>query len=132
MTYNKCITNEGKDQILKIAFLNENVNPFKYCALGYDDSSASTTGIDTDFHEFNEPQYQRVQLNTDEPKIENNTLTVSCIFEDNNSTNGTVGEIALCDAYDGDNTTFFAFSQVPQIEKTDNVSLKYTWVIGIE
>lgn len=136
MVYEKRITNAGKDEILKLAFLNDQGNAFSYCALGLnDDKLASTTEDDTAFNEFSGYQYHRVQIEQ-EGDIINNTLKASCIFEDDNYNTDTgeeIGEIALCNNATGeDNTTYFAFSQVPNIKKTGSVSLKYTWVIHIE
>lgn len=136
MVYNKCITNEGKDQILKLAFLSNSANTFSYCALAEKGTNlASETGDAADFNEINGNGYHRVKITADDSKIENNTLTASCIFDDDNyftETGKVIAEIGLCDSYDSDTPTFFAFSQVPNIEKTGSVSLKYTWVIHIE
>lgn len=132
---NKCITSEGKDQVLKLAFLNDQAAPFSYCALGEKNSSASVTGNSGDFQEFNDTSYKRVKIEL-EGEVENNTLKASCLFDDNNYNldDGTyIGEIALCDSSEQDaNTVFFAFSSVPEIKKTGQVSLKYIWIINIE
>lgn len=134
MAYNKRITSEGKDKVLKLAFVDQNDNPFVYCALGIKDGElAASTGDVSDFQEFSGESYHREKITLD--KIENNTLYASCIFEDNNysnMTNAVIGEIGLCDSYDSDNSIFFAFSEVPEIKKTSDVSLKYTWIISIE
>ena len=134
MVYEKKITDEGKNEILKLAFLNENSNPFCYCALGREGSTASSTGDWRNFNEFTGSNYHREQITSTGPQ--NNRLEASCIFNDDNyydTEQGlTVTEIALCNSYEEESPLCFAFSQVPEIKKTGNVSLKYTWIINIE
>lgn len=144
--YKKYITKEGKNKVLQIAFSNqEDINTFKFLALGEDTGGnlASETGNTSDFHEVSGDGYYRIGS---KPEIEehtvefdnNGSVTISFIVDEQNySGEGvTIREIALCDAANTDetlaNSTVFAFCEVPPIQKTGNVSLKYTIKISIE
>ena len=145
-TYKKIITKEGKNEVLKIAFSNtDNENTFRYLALGTSDGKASQTGLKEDFVEVNRADnYHRVGLSSEseENTIEfdgNGTATISFVVNENNYTGAgvTIQEIALCNDVEADINAdsackVFAFCEVPPIEKTSNISLKYTLKISIE
>jgi hypothetical protein len=132
---NKYVTDEGKTEILKIAFVNDDgYTPFAYLALADSTSSAATTGIQNDFSELSDASYQRVPMTVD--SIETKKITLSAIFDENNynaSNPVTVGEIGLCNAKDNsEDTVFFTYCQVPNLEKDATVSLKYTIIISAQ
>lgn len=137
--YNKIITEEGKNEILKIAFSNEgNENTFKYLALGENGSSAAETGNAANFHEVSDNGYSRPTSDGNVEFDENGTATISFIIDENNCNNEVeITEIALCNAdinsdIPSGGCTCFAFCEVPPIVKTGNISLKYTLKISIE
>ena len=134
---NKYVTDEGKTEILKIAFVNDDgYTPFAYLALAESTSSASSSGIRTDFHELSDASYQRVAMTID--SIETKKITLSAIFDENNYNSNSsdaieVGEIGLCNASDNsEDTVFFAYCQVPKLRKDATVSLKYTMIISAQ
>ena len=132
---NKYVTDEGKTELLKIAFVNDDgYTPFAYLALADSTSSASSSGIRTDFRELSDATYQRVPMTVD--SIETKKVTLSAIFDENNynSSNAIeVGEIGLCNASDNsEDTVFFAYCQVPKLPKDATVSLKYTMIISAQ
>ena len=132
---NKYVTDEGKTEILKIAFVNDDgYTPFAYLALADSTSSASSSGIRTDFSELSDASYQRVPMTVD--SIETKKITLSAIFDENNynsSKSIEVGEIGLCNASDNsENTVFFTYCQVPNLPKNATVSLKYTIIISAQ
>lgn len=142
-TYNKYITEEGKNEVLKIAFSSEmGENTFRYLALGTNNggSLASQTGNKTDFIEISGNGYQRISIDNNTVDFDNNgSATLSfTVDEDNyNTTDGIeIREIALCNDFENeisdDMCKVFAFCEVPAIEKTGNISLKYTLKINIE
>ena len=73
-TYKKFINEEGKNEVLKIAFSDiGNENTFRYLALGTSAGNTSSTGLKEDFVEFDKADnYQRVAVNSE---IEENTIT---------------------------------------------------------
>ena len=132
---NKYVTDEGKTEILKIAFVNDDgYTPFAYLALADSTSSASSSGIRTDFVELSDASYQRVPMTVD--SIETKKITLSAIFDENNynsSDSKKVGEIGLCNTGDNsENTVFFTYCQVPNLPKNATVSLKYTIIISAQ
>ena len=123
----KYITSEGKTQLLRKAFIDGS-NPFKYMALG-NGNSAITEDIE-DFNEITGSNYSRVVTNA---KEENQQITISGTFAGSNfnpSEGGKITEIALLDSKDS-NGTFFATIQVPEITKTNNISLKYSVIVSL-
>lgn len=132
---NKYVTDEGKTEILKIAFVNDDGNTsFKYLALADSTSAASTSGLFDDFSELSDASYQRVPMTVD--SIENKKITLSAIFDENNYNSSdpiTVGEIGLCNTGDNsEDTVFFTYCQVPNLPKDGTVSLKYTIIISAQ
>ena len=78
---NKYVTDEGKTEILKLAFVNDDgYTPFAYLALADSTSSASSSGIQTDFSELSDASYQRVPMTVD--SIETKKITLSAIFDE--------------------------------------------------
>lgn len=132
---NKYVTDEGKTEILKIAFVNDDgYTPFAYLALADSTSSASSSGIQTNFSELSDASYQRVPMTVD--SIETKKITLSAIFDENNYNSSDaieVGEIGLCNASDNsEDTVFFTYCQVPNLPKDATVSLKYTIIISAQ
>lgn len=144
-TYKKFITEEGKNEVLKIAFSDSgNDNTFRYLALGTNSGTAAETGLKENFVELDRSEnYRRVGVSTDTEEntivFDNNgTATISFIVSEDNYTGSgaVIKEIALCNDAEADITSeqckVFAFCEVPEIEKTSNISLKYTLRISIE
>jgi len=139
--YSKFITEEGKQEILRIAFAPDSgQNGFKYLALGKAGSSASKDEKKESFDELKGSEYHRISVQDDVTVESDGTITLPFIVEESNY-NGegvTISEIALCDSGDSNDdipsgkSTVFAFCQVPEIKKTGNISLKYTLKISIE
>lgn len=134
---NKIITDEGKKKLLKLGFLGE-TNGFRYMALS--DGTASITGNKEDFDEVSgKGNYKRVELIADDISglgDASKSISISGTFEGSNynlSDGGLVTEIGIVDSESSNasSETFFAFIQVPQIEKTDNITLKYTVIISL-
>lgn len=140
----KHITTEGKKKLLRLGFLSDTERQgFNYLALGDINSQAAITGDAGNFSEVNSNNYNRVELveeqNTD--SIEDDTdlprITLSAIFDKYNyspSSDGYITEIGIVDRDypDQNNQTFFAFSTIPKIDKSHNVSLKYTIILEIK
>lgn len=132
----KFITDEGKKKLLKLGFLGD-TNNFNYMALSK--GKASITGEQEDFDEVTgKGNYQRVEIVSDDVAGLSNaekSISISGTFDGSNynlSDGGLVTEIGIVDSVKHDSSqTFFAFIQVPQIEKTDNITLKYTVIISL-
>ena len=149
-TYHKCITEEGKQEVLKIAFggYSEGTNTFNYLALGTGlGGLASESGDKKDFIELQDSSYKRINATSTESDnvvtfSNDGTATISfTVDEDNYNVDGEssiVKEIALCnsgdtsDKIESGQCTVFAFCEVPPIQKTGSISLKYTLKISIE
>lgn len=129
------ITEQGKQLLLELAFLSDNsTNNFNYLALGTQNSTGSD-GVSGTFEEVSDSTYRRVSLYKE--NIVDNKLSVSAIFDDTNyapTEGGPIGEIGIVNQYEKNSATdkWFAFLEVPKINKDDNISLKYTIVISIE
>lgn len=132
--YKKYITPEGKNQMLKLAFLSNQGNTFRYLALGGENSSAANQNSKSAFTEISGDNYQRVTLNT-EDTVQNQSIILSGIFEDSNfnpSNGRLIKEIGIVDSsVHKDDETFFAFAEVPEIYKNSSISLKYTVIITL-
>ena len=132
---NKLITDKGKSTLLKIGFTSGNHNGFTYLALGSGDSKASQGG---QWDEINGEGYHRVPTTLEQDFDETaKQIAISGVFtEDNYHPSGDgklIKEIALCNSSrDTNASTYFLFSEVPEIYKNDNISLKYTIIISIE
>lgn len=121
----KLITDEGKNELLRLGFKSGNKSAFQYMALGSSDSKGAQGGK---FVEVGE----RVKTKVNDPK--NKEITITATFDENNNADGsTIAEIGLCnDATHTSEETFFMYSEVPNIPKEDNISLQYTVIISIE
>lgn len=139
----KYITDKGKKKLLRLGFLsNTGERGFNFLALGTDGSNASETGNKEDFIEPTGNGYKRVELveesntSTNDFDTQNASIMLSGIFEKENfnpSSNGYINEIGIVDKeYIDDQDTFFAFSSIPRIDKSHNVSLKYTIILEIK
>jgi len=133
----KYITEEGKKHWLKLGFLtDDNSSNFNYVALGVSDSSAAINN-GQGFTEANGNDYARVQF-VEENQIDNTgtSITLSATFDSTNfnpSEPVTISEIGIVNQdIANNNDVFFAYMSVPTIEKSSNVSLKYTVIIGLE
>lgn len=130
--YAKYITPEGKNQMLKLAFLSGETNAFRYLALGGEGSGAARGN---DFVEVSGDNYQRVALTNEDDNQSQQSITLSGIFEDSNfnpSNGRLIKEIGIVDSSaDNNDQTFFAYAEVPEIYKTSNISLKYTIIISL-
>lgn len=140
MASNKIITAEGKTKMLEYVFAGD--EGFNYLALGVggstnDASNASSTGDKNDFNELSGNNYERVALVKEgNTTADSQSITLSATFTDSNynpSNGGNVGEIAIVNNATANEEldTFFAFADIPDILKSDNISLKYTIVISI-
>ena len=132
----KYITSQGKTKLLQLGFQNNTSGQFRYLALGGEGSNAAVMEDAANFYEISGENYQRVPLEQEgNANSDTQSITLSAIFEDTNynpSSGGIIKEIAIVDNDEASsNDTFFAFAQVPEISKTDNISLKYTVIISI-
>ena len=79
--------------------------------------------------------YQRVPLNAEDLEVNNQSITLTGIFDDTNynpSSGGIIKEIAIVNSFQQTSEeTFFVIAEVPEITKTDNISLKYSIIITI-
>lgn len=134
---NKYITAEGKKHLLELGFLsNDTTSNFNFVALGVQDSSAAINNGEG-FVEANGDNYYRVQLKQETTmEDDDQSLAMSAIFDSTNfnpSESIKVNEIGIVNQdIANDNDKWFAFMQVPPIDKAANVSLKYTIIVSIE
>lgn len=135
MTNKKYITPEGKTKLLQLGFQNNTTGQFKYLALGGEGSNAAQQENKDNFFEVDGDNYYRATLEQEgNPNDDKQSITLSAIFEDvnfNPSAGKAIHEIAIVDNSEPSDDTFFAFAEVPEIIKTDNISLKYTIIISI-
>lgn len=126
---NKLITDQGKTQMLRYAFAE-----FKYLALG-DGESSGASGNGGDFSEVEGSNYQRVVLDQQVSDDTGRSITLTGTFDDSNynpSSGGLVSEIGIVNNLEKtSNDVFFAYAEIPEIVKSDNISLKYTIVISV-
>ena len=134
----KYITPDGKKHLLVLGFLNDdNASNFNYVALGIEDSNAAINN-GKGFQEANGYNYKRARFEKEENKIDDTgtSISVSAIFDSTNfnpSESINISEIGIVNQdFGNDSDTFFAYMSVPKIEKSSNVSLKYTIVITLE
>ena len=132
----KLITEDGKEQLLRLGFLNDNnTNNFNFLALGVTGSNGSTEG--GNFLEAEGYNYERAvlveEVNDDST---GSSLSISATFGDDNfnpSSGKTITEIGIVNQKDpSNNDKWFAYMSVPNITKNSNISLKYTIIISIE
>ena len=135
MTNKKYITPEGKSKLLQLGFQNNTSGQFRYLALGGDGSNAAQQENKDNFFEVSGDNYYRATLEQEgNLNDDKQSITLSAIFEDvnfNPSDGKAIHEIAIVDNSEPSDDTFFAFAEVPEIIKTDNISLKYTIIISI-
>lgn len=131
---NKLITDAGKTELLRRGFKAEEAGgAFSFLALGGSDSKGAQGGT---FSEVSGDGYERVT--TEVESLEDKTITISGIFEETNyapsNGTGTIKEIGLCnfDSTGQGNETFFMYAEVPEVVKTEDISLQYTIVISID
>ena len=121
--------------MLRLAFSQD--NGFGYLALGGDGSNAAETGNSSNFNEIESSNYHRAPLNEEDVDEEAQSITLSAVFDDtnvNSSAGVTINEIGIVDQPEdtgSSNQIFFAFAEIPQILKSDNISLKYTIVVSM-
>lgn len=133
----KYITPKGKKYLLELGFINDdNTNNFNFAALGIGDSSAAANN-GTGFHEANGDNYRRVHFEQEDTMDDTDTsIAISATFDSTNfnpSEPVRVAEIGIVNQdIENNNDTFFAYMSVPSIDKTSNVSLKYTVIITLE
>ena len=131
---NKVITPEGKTKMLQYALGGD--DGFRYLALGSGESNAASTGNKSNFDELSGNNYKRVLLEQQESVPDSQSITLTAVFDDNNynpSGGGLVSEIGIVNNpnKNSQQDTFFAFAEIPEILKSDNISLKYTIVISV-
>lgn len=132
-TYNKYVTDEGKTEVLRLAFVNGGV-PFSYFALGRE-TSDKVGG--NEWHELE--NYTRAHCTVEEPLVNDGSkrIKISATFNESNLQyigDETIKEIALCsnENKSAENDIFFAYCQVPSIPINSSSSFKYTMIISIE
>jgi len=133
----KYITSSGKKYLLELGFLNnDNTNNFNFVALGVGDSVAATNN-GQGFSEANGYNYTREQFVPETTIEETDTsIALSATFDSTNfnpSQSVQISEIGIVNqdvANEADK--WFAYMKVPPINKTSNVSLKYTVIITME
>lgn len=133
---NKIITDRGKTELLRLGFVDGSEGAFNYIALGDGDSKAAQGEA---FSEVNGDGYERVETTLETDIIgDEKQIEISGVFNEANyavsGDGGLITEIGLCNSsITGSNDeVFFLYSEVPQIYKTDNISLKYTIIISID
>lgn len=132
-TYNKYVTDEGKTEVLRLAFSDKGV-PFSYFALGRE-TSDKVNG--NEWHELE--NYTRAFCTVEEPDTNDGSkhIKISATFNESNLQyigDETIKEIGLCsnEMKDTENDIFFAYCQVPAIPINSSSSFKYTMIISIE
>lgn len=133
---NKIITDTGKTELLRLAFKSEERGAFNYLALGGEGSGAAQG---KPFVEVSGSNYERVQTEIDntEELYDQKQIIISGTFDETNyapDNGGRIKEIGLCNSErkNEQDETFFMYSEVPEIDKTGDISLKYTIIISIE
>ena len=128
----KIITDAGKTELLRLAFQSEEGGgAFKFLALGGENSQGAQG---ENFVEVSGDNYSRVT--TTVSNLENKQITISGIFQEENyapASDGKIKEIGLCNTDSvSDGQVFFLYSEVPEINKTGDISLEYTIIISID
>ena len=134
---NKLITDKGKTELLRLAFDSEEAGgAFKYLALG---GNGSKGAQGEEFKEVSGPGYERVQTEIDKTTelSEQKEIIISGTFNESNYAptdgNEKITEIGLCNTESvSSSQIFFMYSEVPEINKTGDISLKYTIIISID
>lgn len=125
----KLVTDAGKNELLRLCFASGSKGPFNWMALGGESSKGAQGGK---FVEISEKGYHRVETKPGTPT--NKEIVISATFEENNNAEGKIiSEIGLCNSSNHTTEeTFFLYSEVPEIPKESNISLKYTVIISME
>ncbi len=135
MSNKKYITPEGKTKLLQLAFLDNDKSVFKYLALGGESSSGASNEDALSFVEVSGDGYQRVPLNAEDLEVNSQSITLTGIFDDTNysvADGGIIKEIAIVNSFQQTSEeTLFVIAEVPEITKTDNISLKYSIIVTI-
>lgn len=126
------ITDEGKTEVLRLAFKNDDAHgAFNYMALGGSSSAGAQGG---EFVEVTGNSYYREE--TEVEQLEDKSISISATFDETNfnSSEGIlIKEIGLVNSSEyASEQKYFAYCEVPNIKKNDSISLKYTVVIEIE
>ena len=126
------ITDEVKTEVLRLAFKNDTDHgAFNFMALGGNSSSGYQDG---NFNEVTDTSYHREE--TDVTLLDDKQIQISATFDETNlniSDGEIIKEIGLVNSLEySSEEIFFAYCEVPKIEKNDVISLKYTVVIEIE
>lgn len=131
---NTLITDKGKTKLLQLAFINDNKdNAFNYLALGGANSSAVSSNDETKFSEVDGYNYTRAPLEAIIETDSSKQISLTGTFSSGNfqPTNGEViNEIAIIDSSGKSNdSTIFAILSIPEIKKTDELSIKFTILV---
>lgn len=132
----KYITPDGKQMLLRLGFVpDDSTSTFNYVALGVGTSKAYDG--QSSFNEASGFNYERAKLVEESIDVGENAIAVSATFDKQNynpSEPSTISEIGIVNQSVADNTLdqFFAYAKVPEIDKSNNVSLKYTIILEIE
>lgn len=129
---NTIITDDGKTEILRLAFANDDAHAaFNYMALG---GSTSAGAQQRDFVEITDASYYREETQVE--SLNDKSISISATFDETNynvSDGELITEIGLVNSSEyASEEIFFAYCEVPNIQKTDSISLKYTVIIEIE
>ena len=136
----KYITSDGKKMLLRLGFIpSDSTSTFNYVALGVDNSNMAINDGNGTFNEASGSNYERAILK-EESNIDvgEHAIAVSATFDKTNynpSAESIVKEIGIVNQSINDGVvkdTFFAFAKVPEIDKSNNVSLKYTIILELE
>lgn len=135
----KYITSDGKKMLLRLGFIpNDSTSTFNYVALGVNNSNMAAKAGDGAFDEASGFNYARVALEEESGiDVGENAIAVSATFNSDNynpSAESIIKEIGIVNQSEngGTDDVFFAFAKVPEIDKSHNVSLKYTIILEIE
>ena len=130
----KISTDIGKSELLRLGFTSEEEGgAFKFLALG---KSSSTGAQDGNFDEIGigDSGYSRVETTS---TIDGKTINITGTFSEENyapNVPTVIKEIGLCNTEDRGSSgeKFFLYSEVPAIEKTNDISLEYTIILSID
>ena len=130
---NKLITDEGKNELLRLAFKREEAGgAFNFIALGGVNSKGAQGEI---FSEVQGSNYSRVQAETDTDH--NKKVIITGTFNEENYAptdgSGLIKEIGLCNnEVETAQTKFFMYAEVPEAYKNGDISLQYSIIISID
>ena len=134
---NKYITEKGKTEVLRLAFVGEERGtPFVYLALGVEGSEAVKKNDESYFVELT--NYTRSTAELEEPMTNDGSqrIKISFTFDENNLQyiqDAKIVEIGLTNSYKKEaNETFFTYCQVPEIPIDNSSSFKHTIILNIK